>query len=143
MINPQEHELTPESYAEPPIDVVPSVRRKLAWDMIPHDEVASFLPHLGLLPSSKEGSETEHLNSHVREHNAELVRELVQVYSALTADILGTVLLPDSAECPVTEDQRKQFTQQNFTIINTAAFAMISQFLDDGLFVIPACGGRH
>lgn len=141
MPDPLEQDLMPEPFDEPPIDVVPFVRRKLAWDMIPHDEVLEVLPLLNLVPSSAEGQDQEHLDSHVRTYQLESMRDLVQIYSALSAEILGVVLLPDSEEHPVTEEQHHRFDQQNFTVINTACYAILAQFVDDGLLVVPAATG--
>jgi len=62
----------------------------------------------------------------------------VRVYSVLSAEILGCSLMRNDAEHHITDAQRAQFDWQNSVVINTAACAIIAQFIDDGLLAPTA-----
>jgi hypothetical protein len=104
--------------------------------MFPHDEILEMLPLLGLIPSSDEGTYQEHLDSHIRTYKVGVLRDLIAVYSGLSAEILGTGLLPDSKDRPVSPEQRQHFNKQNAIIINSAVYAIFAQFFDDGLVTL-------
>lgn len=71
------------------------VKRQIAWDILPCDEVAPMLPLLGLTPGSAEGHEFEHQLSHRRLERLLPILNAVDVTTDLVAEILTKVTLDD------------------------------------------------
>lgn len=122
------------------IDNTPMVKAKLAWDMIPHENVADMFPELGLLPSSDEGMAMEHTECHRRMNATTPLFPLIGAYATLITDIVGTVLIRvDLDEIQDPEDRemlaqaKEAFCNQNFILIRAAATSIIANFLDMGL----------
>ena len=118
-----------------PVDIGPILTRRLAWDTLPCDEVKGIMPALGMTPSSDEGFEIEHDESH---------RRIAVVYPLETilvqsAGVLGKILsraMSDAAG--VTEslgDGMGSFAEQNAEVALASARAVIALLMDEGVIM--------
>lgn len=120
-----------------PLDLTPWVRRKIMWDILPHDEVPKLCQEAGLTPGSDEGVEWEHQESHVRLDRIEELLPTIMIYSAVIADVIGKALLrPENLKAEPTEGQVEQFTEQNYNFIRAANIAILAELVDSGILQI-------
>jgi hypothetical protein len=76
-----------------PREQYPVLLRKVAWDVLPCNEVQTMLPALTLHPSSAEGAEVEHHDSHQRIGRLAPLEDHIAVYSAMAARVAAASAL--------------------------------------------------
>lgn len=107
-----------------PIDLGPMLMRRLAWDSLPCGEVEPLLALLGLTPTSPDGLEVEHQQSHVRVAS---VMPLEQVL-VKASDALGTIVSMAMTENKGVTDavDMERFAEQNAEVVLASARAIIA-----------------
>jgi hypothetical protein len=115
-----------------PIDMLPFVKTRLAWDLLEHDEINGWLPRLGLVPADPEMSDMEHREAHKRAAAVAPLSSLSDTYSAVIADIQSAYLSHES-ERPVDAEDQEIFTDMVFRILRTGVHAVLAEFLADGV----------
>ncbi len=119
------------------VDLTPILTRRLAWDSLPCDEAPAVLERLGLTPSSPEGAEIEHQDSHQRIMQVMPLEPFLQ----RSASVLGTVVSMAMAEAKgvadqlVDEDGMEHFAAQNAEVALCSARAIIAQLMDEGVIM--------
>ncbi len=112
-------------------DKFPLMLRKYAWDIIPCDAVSAFLPVVGLIPSSAEGAQVEHADSHQRLDKQLPVQPLIAIHAAFAARVTAAFALRmdiNEYEDGLVEGVTKQFAET----IHVGATTMIAQLIEDG-----------
>src|SRR5580698_3648929 len=72
------------------IDLLPLVRQRLAWDMLPCDH--DYWDVIGMVPPSDEVGDAAHSESHARMNTVARYQPFVDTYSMLCADIITEVM---------------------------------------------------
>ncbi len=112
------------------IDRTLLVKRQLAFDILPHDELEEMLPELGLTGGDPEIFELEHADSHARLRQLEPIGSLLHVFSSLCAQMFNEAYLRPAVGEEITEEQREAFQRQNTAVIQSSATAVLAQLLD-------------
>lgn len=112
-------------------DEVPLLVRKMVWDILPCDEVEELFPALGLTPSGEDVADMEHEESHERLSMVEPLSGVVEVYSAVAADVM-TKAFVNSVDEDVPPAHEAIFREQNQMLLSAGVIAVIAQLLDTG-----------
>lgn len=114
----------------------PFILRKLAWDVLPCQEVQSALPVLGLTPASPEGAEIEHRASHDRVEALAPLEQHIMVYSALCAKVSAAhalkLTLDDTTDPQILNLVLAQFAESH----HIGASVVLAQLLEQGVISI-------
>ena len=118
-----------------PVDLVPILTRRYAWDTLPCDAVEDIMPALGLPPSSDEGADIEHAESHRR---VAMVYPL-ETFLVQSSGVLGKILARAMSDAAgVTDnlgDGMTPFAEQNAEVVLASARAVIAQLMDEGILM--------
>ena len=123
------------------LDLTPIVTRKLMWDLIDHNDIGPELyESLNLCPSTEEGEELEHTESHKRLQAVVPIARLVEVYSMLSAEIMAGMLMDFSKNKieSVSDDidyetLRDLYIQDTFKYVRAGSIGILSQLMDIGI----------
>jgi len=117
---------------EQPIDLTPLLKTRLAWDLLPHEEMHAWMEKLGLTPANKDVSDMEHKEAHGRAQLAAPISRLVDAYVAVISEIQAAYL---GEHAEANQDQLEAFTEDAFMLGRAAALAVLVEFLADGVLV--------
>lgn len=118
------------------INLVPSVTRDIAWDMLPHDLVPDTIKSLGLVLGDQDVLEMEHDESHVRGEQLNTYMPLVQTLAHLASGVYGEAYTQPCDKHEIDEDVKRRFNEQNYEIITLGSFAIISQLVKMGILTV-------
>lgn len=121
------------------IDLLPLVRQRLAWDMLPCDH--DYWDVIGVVQPSEDVKVPAHAESHARMNTVARYQPFVDTYSMLCADIITEVmyknLLSQFGEHEVPEDVTQAWHDmtltQNREIIRGAVFPILAHMLASGV----------
>lgn len=103
--------------------------RKMAWDMLPHDERAvQIMAGLGLTPASTDVSDVEMHESHLRTAKTAPIGELVTTYASMATAVLGASMM--SHRDDVNPETAQMYMQMTFDMIRTSSFAIIGMLVE-------------
>jgi hypothetical protein len=111
------------------------VKRKIAWDIIPHDEVPATLDALGMVVGDQDVLDLEHQESHARQSPLLPMSLFVQAFTALATDVYSTAYLrpvEDEDLGAAAEEIKQRFLDQNFEIARAVVFAVLGQLVENG-----------
>jgi len=117
---------------EQPIDLTPMLKTRLAWDLLPHEEMREWMEKLGLTPAQEDVAKMEHQEAHDRSAIVKPISRLVDAYVAVISEI-QSVYLGEHSEASA--DQLEAFTEDAFMLGRAAALAVLVEFLADGILV--------
>jgi hypothetical protein len=123
------------------VDMTPVVRRKIAWDMLPHDEVIPTFEALGIVIGSHDVLTLEHQESEARQQSMMPLLPLGQVLAGIATEVFGAAYLRPVPDGEITDDMKARFNEQNFQVIRSAVFAVIGQFLESGMLRMAGPAG--
>jgi hypothetical protein len=119
------------------LDMTPLIRRKIAWDMLPPDEVAPVLDAMGMAVGSGDILEREYQESIQRQRELTPLLPIIAVLSGLATEVFGTAYMrPVHAE-DIASGAAERFNEQNFQVIRSSVFAIIGQLLESGALRMP------
>lgn len=118
---------------EPESDVLNFVRRKMIWDLMPHDETDEVFAALNMVPASQDVAEVEHLESHYRLKGLVPLQPAIDLYSSICTEIVGAALMGQAKDDEIPAELKQRFNQQTFDLIRPAAYAVVGQLLETGL----------
>jgi len=103
--------------------------RKMAWDMLPHnDHAVEVMKGLGLFPASSDVAEIEMNESHLRSGKVAPISELVTTYASMATAILGASVMAHRDD--VHPETAQVYMQMTFDMIRVAAFAIIGMLIE-------------
>lgn len=103
--------------------------RKIAWDILPHDQRAvPIMDSLGLVPASADVANVEMHESHNRAAKTLPIGELVTTYSSMATAVLGASMLAHREDLNPATTQ--VYMQMTFDMIRVAVFAIIGMLLE-------------
>lgn len=70
-----------------------SLKKKLLWDLVPHEHVEELMGAARVVPGSTEGEDMEHRASHLRLALAAPVEQISVMLGALSGEILARCIL--------------------------------------------------
>lgn len=109
--------------------------RQMVWDIIPCEAVPAFMEPLGLVPSSAEGYEHEHQESHDRlDRIAPIAEEIDDLCHASSHVITACALRTDRDE--VEPGIEEHLVAQNETVLFAGVTAILAKLVDDGTVVL-------
>lgn len=112
-------------------DLTKFLLRKMAWDILPHDEdAAGVMKILNLEPASADVVAIEVAESHKRVAATAPIGELVNTYASMATAVLGASVM---AKAGTTDpDTTQVFMQHTFDMIRIAVFAIIGLLVEAG-----------
>lgn len=125
--------------ADDEIDLVPLVRQRLAWDILPCDH--DYWELLGIVRPSPEVEDAAHAESHVRMALVKPIQAFLEVYSVLAADIITEVMYDTLREAmPPAEEEEEKYSRwhdatldQNREIVRGAVFPVVANLMEAGI----------
>jgi hypothetical protein len=128
---------------EHPVDLVPVVRTKLSYDMLPCEH--NYWDALKIIPGSDEGQDMMHAESHQRMKAIAPFRSMLDTYSVLCADIITEVMYknlqkqmdPDEYDDGHAAQWHDVTLAQNREIVRGAIYPILAHLLESGM-VVPA-----
>jgi len=117
---------------EQPIDLEPLLKSRLAWDLLPHDQMREWMEKLGLTPPNKDVEAMEHREAHGRANLVRPISRLVDAYVAQISEIQAAYLGEHSE---ASEEQLEAFTEDAFLLGRASTLAVLVEFLADGILV--------
>lgn len=117
------------------MDALPLLIRRIAWDIIPCDEVEDLFPKLGLTPASEEVFEMEHTESHRRVDLCEPLINYIEVFAEVTNQIIKAYILRDTEEdeSGISTAYLDLLVKQNLSVMRRGIYATLAQLLDTGV----------
>lgn len=110
-------------------DLHPYLLRKIAWDILPHDDKAvGVMEALGLVPASTDVSEIEKRESQMRAAKTSSIGALVTTYASMATGVLGAATMAQRDD--VTQETVQVYMQMTFDMIRVAAFAIIGMLIE-------------
>jgi hypothetical protein len=116
------------------------VRKRVTWDVAPHDEVQAVSDYLGLPAASPEGLEAEHEDAHVRQASVALLMETVEILTAEVARaVVGTMLVMNEGakEFEVDGEFFTDTVEELEQVIFHSSLSIIAELIDFGLLHTP------
>lgn len=118
-----------------PREQYPMLLRKVAWDVLPCREVQGMLPALTLHPSSPEGAEVEHQDSHKRIGALAPLEDHISVYSAFAARVAAASAI--QLNVGETDPNIHALVVQQFAETgHIAASVVVAHLLEEGIISI-------
>lgn len=114
-----------------PLDVVPSIKKKLIHDVVPCGRADEFMRSMELIPGSPEGEEVEHRASHRRLNRIAPVNESILLIAGLAGEVVGRCILEDQGIDP-DEDTINQYQK----VASVSAQTVIANLLEMDLLHI-------
>lgn len=103
--------------------------RKMAWDMLPHDERAlTVMEGLNLIPASTDVVEVEMRESHLRTAKLAPIGDLVSTYASMATAIFGASMM--SHRTDVSPETAQVYMQMTFDMVRVASFAIIGMLME-------------
>jgi len=120
------------------MDAVPLLMRRIAWDIIPCEEVADLFPKLGLVPASDEVFDMEHDESHRRIDLCGPLVNYIEVFAEITNQVIKAYMLRETEDeaSGITAAYVELLVQQNLSVMRRGIYATLAQLLDTGVIVI-------
>ena len=124
--------------AQEPVDLLPLAKTRLAWDLLDHGSMRDWLLRLGLSPASPDMEELEHREAHDRIEKLAPLTGLAETFAAIIADINAEYMSwqreqESGGADTVPAEARDEFTDAAFRMIRAAVFAVLAEFLADGV----------
>lgn len=120
---------------EPAIDLMPVIRRKLVWDILPCPTQGAELVKYDLIPGSVEGDEVEHRQSHTRLNRLIPIDKTVKLLSAMAGEIVGRCILESQGvdvDDALGEAQIAQFAK----VATASTIAVLANLVDQEIISI-------
>lgn len=115
---------------EDPIDLMPILKRRMVWDIIPCESQAEFIPKMGLLPGSDSGNTFEHKDSHRRLNTLAPINTWLQIMTAVAGEVAGRAILESQGvEVEGTDDPHLQHYMK--TVYSTTC-TVVANLIDYG-----------
>lgn len=118
------------------LDITAVIQQRLAWDIVPCDEIDDMWQTLELIAPSEDVAEAAHAESHIRMTTVEPLASIGEIYITLTADIISKVMARHwqeiHGEHPSDEEQ-SVMRQQNAQVIQSAVFPIIAHLMETGM----------
>lgn len=122
---------------EEPVDIMPVMRQRLAWDIVPCEDIEKLWAKLDLVPPGEEVAEAEHQESHRRMITVAPLITWAEVYIALTTDIISRVMIAHLEE-RIKGGQQEQLpeqaleimTAQNQEVVRGAVYPILAHMLE-------------
>ena len=105
--------------------------RRLTWDALPCGEQRKFMAPLGLVPTSDEGADMEHADSHKRLKLQEPLQDQLRPYSRMSAKVLAAHALKLDLS-PEPAELMNLVISQFAETIHLGASVIIANLLDQG-----------
>lgn len=128
-----------------PIDMVPTIRQRLFWDILPCDQVGYYWDTTGLVPPGPDVAEIAHRESHARLQKVAPLAEVCEMYIVLTADMITEVMFKQVLSQVDTDDPRIQDTAQqvhdtmltqNREVVRGSLYSTLAHLIDGGLLTV-------
>jgi hypothetical protein len=114
-----------------PLDLTPSIKKKLVRDAMPCDQVDRFLRVMGLFPGSPEVEEMEHRASHHRLNQVAPINPMLLQVASLSGEVIGRGILENQGIAP---DEELIASYQK--VARAAAQTVIANLIDMNLLHI-------
>lgn len=121
--------------AEESMDALPLLIRRIAWDVVPHDQVESVFPKLGLVPASDEVFEMEHEDSHRRIDLCDPLVVHIEMFAEITNQVIKAAMVNAVEDDPsgISMAYLDLLMQQNLSVMRRGIYATLAQLLDTGV----------
>jgi hypothetical protein len=113
-----------------PVDLLPLIKTKLAWDLLEHDQMHVWLPRLGLVPAAEDMVPLEHKEAHARAAKVVPLASIAETYAAIIADIQTVYFAHESGTQGM---DHSEFTDTIFRLVRAGLFSILAEFLADGV----------
>jgi hypothetical protein len=126
-------------------DITPAIQQRLAWDIVPCEEVQDIWRYLDLIPPSEDVAEVAHAESHNRLDTLMPIAIVGEIYITLAAEIVSKVMLKhyedQHGEQP-TDVEQSVMAAQNHEVIRGSVFPIIAHLMETGMLQLgpTACG---
>src|ERR1700691_3508733 len=125
---------------EAPVDTTPVVQQRLAWDIVPCEQINEDMWHaLGLNPPSQDVADAAHAESHERMNVCQPMVPFTEVHVALTADIITRMMAKFAADkvpgntVEVPEQFLNTLARQNTDVIRAAIYPLLAFMMEAGI----------
>ena len=79
-------------------ELLPILRKRLIWDIVPDPKIRKFSPRMGVTPGSEEGDVVEATDSHRRRQNLLPLMPLVQIAAWTAGEVTSRAKMLDSSD---------------------------------------------
>jgi hypothetical protein len=128
---------------EDALDITAVIQQRLAWDIVPCDEIDDMWQQLELVKPSEDVAEIAHSESHERLATIEPLALIGEVYVTLASDIISKVMskhFEDLHGSQPSDAEKSILNQQNQEVIRGALFPIIAHLMETGMLQLgPTC----
>jgi hypothetical protein len=117
---------------EKPLDLLPLIKRRMAWDVVPCPDQPDILKKMGLLPGSEQGNDLEHKASHVRLNQIAPIQHWLSVMSGAAGEAAARAIL-ESHGIEVDEGLENPQMQHYIRVVYATSVAVVANLLDYGI----------
>jgi hypothetical protein len=111
---------------------IPSLKRRMAWDILPCDTVNDFFPKVGLNASAPDGAEIEHEDAHRRLELLAPILGSVHLTTQIASAVIGAAILETHGQ-GLNDEQKQGVLLATMQRTLTGVQAVLCELLDLGI----------
>lgn len=119
-----------------PIDLRPLHIRRFSWDILPCGSAQSIQAKMGLVPSTTEAAELEHVESHARMQMVSLIEPAITQFSRIVSEVLSKYIVDiasDAVKDAMNDEMSEKLIAQNAEMVRVGTLSICASLMDTGV----------